>query len=49
MCVCVCWGGGVGGSSHSYGQTGNLTSLQEEPDVFCVVDLHTIAAGQGVK
>lgn len=24
-------------------------SLQEEPDVFCVVDLHTIAAGQGVK
>lgn len=31
------------------GQTGTLTSLQEEPDVVCVVDLHSVAAGQSVQ
>lgn len=28
---------------------GTLTSLQEEPDVVCVVDLHSVAAGQSVQ
>lgn len=31
------------------GQMGTLTSLQEEPDVVCVVDLHSIAAGQSMQ
>lgn len=42
---------GVGGVMSSRGGEGGrgLTSLQEEPDVVCVVDLYPVTAGQSVQ
>lgn len=42
------WGGGVKQQLQLWAE-GTLTSLQEEPDVVCVVDLHSVAAGQSVQ
>lgn len=41
----------VGGGEQMWqllGQMWDLTSLQEEPDVVGVMDLHAVAAGQSV-